>query len=270
MKLSESRLAIAAILLPVLYLLIVFLPSIFFFLFVSVVILTAQYEFYRFYFQQNRSVIFLGLILGFFLLSWFYFRPSLPFEMMTSLLLITILIFQLFFFRQIQQALLDSAVLLMGVFYLSGFLGHLILIRMGVEGSGFILFLLFVVWGGDAGAYYVGRAIGGKKLYPAVSPNKTVSGALGGILASWVGGTVSRIFFIADDFPLGWGETLILSGLLGGIGQLVDLVESLLKRSAGVKDSGGAMMAHGGIFDKLDGVAFAAPVLYYYLFFFKG
>jgi phosphatidate cytidylyltransferase len=266
----QSRLAVAALLLPILYLLISYLPSFLFFLLVSAAILRAQYEFYRLYFRQNTPLVYLGLCLGFLLLCWLYFTPPLSFALLAISILLALLIFQLFFFQHIQNALLDSSVLFMGIFYLACFLGHCIAIRQQTEGVGFIFFLLFVIWGGDAGAYYVGRSIGGMKLYPVVSPNKTVSGAIGGLLISVAGGVLARRLFIAESFPFTWGEVVLLSLILGGVGQLGDLVESLFKRSAGVKDSSGLVPAHGGLLDKLDGVAFAAPLLYYYLVFIQG
>ncbi len=268
MKLSENRLAVAALLIPVLYLLITALTPFFFSLLVTAAILRAQYEFYKLYYQQEPPpAVYLGLILGFLLSCQFYFNAPLSFGILFVLILMVILVFHLFFFRQIPLSLADSAVLFMGVFYLAGFLGYLIPIRQMAEGAGFILFLLSVVWGGDAGAYYVGRRIGGKKLYPAVSPNKTVSGSIGGLLASLLGGSLAKLFFLP---VLPWGEMVVLSLFLGGAGQLGDLVESMFKRSGGVKDSSGLIPAHGGALDKLDGVAFAAPLLYYCLVWIKG
>jgi phosphatidate cytidylyltransferase len=106
----------------------------------------------------------------------------------------------------------------------------------------------------------VGRSVGGPKLYSAISPNKTVSGSIGGFFASLAGGAIAKLFFVS---VLSWGEVTALSLLLGGVGQLGDLVESMFKRSSGVKDSSSIIPAHGGAMDKLDGVAFATPLLYY-------
>jgi len=265
--LLKSRLFIAAILVPVLYLAITTSTPLFFFLMVSTAILLGQYEFYRLYFPVNGTgAIAVGLICELLLLFGFYLHPSsiLLFEILQVIILLTILIFHLFYARTIQQALSDAGVVLMGVFYL-GLLGHLIMIRQRPAGIGFLLFLLFVVWGGDAGAYYIGRSIGGKKLYTAVSPNKTVSGAMGGLLVSVLSGAIAKLFLMADLVAFPWSDALALSLVLGIAGQLGDLTESLFKRSAGVKDSGGIIPAHGGVLDKLDGVAFSAPLLYYYL-----
>jgi phosphatidate cytidylyltransferase len=274
LNIKQSRLAIAFILLPILYSLLRFLPPFLFFLFISVIILRVQYEFYRLFFKEgaNRAVTF-GLGLGFLLSISFFQKTTLaeetifPIAVVFFFVLMGILLYTLFSFRDIKSALIDSAVLFLGVLYISGFLSHLIFIRHIQDGKFLIVFLLLVIWGGDAGAYYVGKAIGKRKLYPRVSPNKTVEGSMGGLLGSFLGGSLAKLTFL----PIfSWGELLFISLLLGSFGQLGDLTESLFKRSAGVKDSSSLVAAHGGLYDKLDSIAFAAPVFYYYLFFVRG
>ena len=264
MKLLESRLAVAAPLIPALYLLITIAPPLLFFLVAAAGILRAQFEFYKLHYHENTPpIVHFGVTCGFLILCLFYLKmPPVLFGASVFCILMGILIFNLFFFRDIKLALLDCAVLYTGVFYLAGFLGHLILIRQLPEGAGLILFLLCVVWGNDAGAYYIGRFIGGNKLYPAISPGKTVSGSIGGFLMGCLAGVLVNFF---SHLALSVSEVILLSLVLVAFGQLGDLVESMCKRSAGVKDSGGLIPAHGGLFDKLDGVAFAAPLLYYYL-----
>jgi len=264
MKLSENRLVVAVPLIPILYLVITRFPPLFFSLLTTAAVLMAQFEFYKLYYREkNPPALYLGLTCGFLMLSLFYMNPRpIFFVAAFFFILMAILIFNLFFFREITLTLLDCAVLYAGVFYLAGFLGHLILIRQAPEGAYFILFLLIVVWGNDAGAYYVGRFIGGKKLYPAISPNKTVAGSIGGFVIGALAGILSKMTLLPI---LSSGEALFLSLALVAVAQLGDLVESMFKRSANVKDSGGLIPAHGGLFDKLDGVAFAAPLLYYYL-----
>jgi phosphatidate cytidylyltransferase len=105
--------------------------------------------------------------------------------------------------------------------------------------------------------------MGRRKLYPAVSPNKTVEGSFGGLVGSFIAGALGKMVLISF---FSWSDLLFLSLLLGVFGQLGDLTESMMKRSAGVKDSSGLIPAHGGLLDKLDSVAFAAPVFYYYLY----
>ena len=110
-----------------------------------------------------------------------------------------------------------------------------------------------LVWACDTGAYFAGRAIGGPKLAPAISPNKTWAGFVGGVAAAGV--------FAALLLPLGLAPPLaIATPLLAAIAQGGDLFESHLKRVAGVKDSGNLLPGHGGILDRLDGLVAVAPV----------
>ena len=231
----------------------------------TLVIARVQYEFYLLFFPegQRKSLIF-GLGLGFCLASGLYLRLPLPGITFFILLLMMILLHTLSTFREIQRTLKDSAVLFFGMIYIAGFLIHLALIHQLPEGRAFIILLLIMIWGGDAGAYYVGRAIGKHKLSPRVSPNKTIEGATGGLAVTFLGGMGAKLTFISI---LSWGDLISLSLLLGVFGQLGDLVESMMKRSAGVKDSSALVPSHGGLFDKLDSIAFAAPLLYYYLIF---
>lgn len=274
MNFKQSRLATAVVLVPVLYLLLRTFSPFLFFIFAAAVILRVQYEFYLlFYRERAQGPVYVGLGFGF-LLSCAFYRQDLfsgpaavPFHLVFVALLMGVLLFHLFFFRDIKTTLADAAVSFLGVAYISGCLSYLILIRLMTEGSFLIIFLLFVIWAGDAGAYYVGRSIGRRKLYPEVSPNKTVEGAVGGLIGSFIGGAVAKFAFVPF---FSWGDLLVLSLLLGSFGQLGDLTESMLKRSAGVKDSSGLIPAHGGLMDKLDSVAFAAPLFYYYLFWIKG
>lgn len=119
-----------------------------------------------------------------------------------------------------------------------------------------VLFLLVVVWSSDIGAYIAGRLIGGPKLAPAISPGKTWSGAIGGLVCAMaIGLLVTR--FAAPGLVL---HTLVVAGGLSIASQLGDLLESACKRHFGVKDSGHLIPGHGGAFDRLDGVLAAAPV----------
>lgn len=272
MNFKPSRLATAVVLLPILYLLIQYLPPFFFFLFAAAVILRVQYEFYLLVFQNRETVpISVGMIFGF-LFAWSFYRADLFWgggsgPAVVALSLMAVLIATLFSFRDIKTTLVHSAVVFLGVVYISGLLSHLILLRKMAHGSALILFLLLIVWAGDAAAYYVGRSMGRHKLYTEVSPNKTVEGAIGGLFGSFLGTLAAQFTFL----PIFNGLDFILIPLLvGGMGQLGDLTESMMKRSAGVKDSSALIPAHGGLFDKLDSVAFAAPVLYYYLLWVKG
>ncbi len=259
---KPSRLLTAIILLPILFCIIWFLPSFFFFLFILLLILRVQYEFYLLYYEPtHKKSMGLGLFFGLLLAGTIYFQPSLV-GMVLVLSLMGIFLYTLFSFEDIQLTFTESAILFLGVAYLSGFVSHLFLIRDLPEGKGLIILVLLMTWGADAGAYYVGRAMGKMKLSPRVSPNKTIAGAVGGLSSTFVFGLVAKFTFLSFLSSM---DVIALSLLLGIFGQLGDLTESMLKRAAGVKDSSSIIPAHGGLFDKLDSIAFAAPLLYYYM-----
>jgi phosphatidate cytidylyltransferase len=154
-----------------------------------------------------------------------------------------------------------------GVVYVSLLLSHLLLLRWLPDGELLTLFVFGVTWLADAGAYYIGWLIGRHSLAPKISPKKTVEGAIGGLGFSILGGVGAKFWFLPG---LSLADSVLLGVLLGIVGQLGDLVESLWKRSAGVKDSSTVLMAHGGILDKVDSLMFTAPVFYYYLVLVKG
>lgn len=139
-----------------------------------------------------------------------------------------------------------------------------VLAKIKVYFGGYVvIFVLVVAWIGDTGAYFAGRFLGDKKLYPAVSPKKTWAGAWGGLGGSIAGGLVMKAIF-PHDLPLGWIDVVLIAGPGAILGQMGDLAESLVKRSTGVKDSGGLLGGHGGALDRLDAVLFLGPYLLLY------
>jgi phosphatidate cytidylyltransferase len=135
------------------------------------------------------------------------------------------------------------------------------MIRLLPQGSSWLLLIMLIVMTNDATAYYVGSAFGKHRLYEAVSPKKSIEGALGGLAGSLIGALLAQYFFFNQ---LGYADVIITALVIGVIGQVGDLFESLLKRSFGVKDSGSIFPGHGGVLDRLDSILFAAPVTYYY------
>ena len=146
----------------------------------------------------------------------------------------------------------------------TGLLGSALLIATDVSSSKRLLWLLLMVMAADTFAYFTGRAMGGPKLAPRISPKKTVSGAVGGIVGaavvSWVAAYLMHydVSGMASVKLVAWGVVVAVLSLFG------DLVESLVKRAFGKKDSGVLLPGHGGVLDRVDALLFAAPVLFFF------
>jgi phosphatidate cytidylyltransferase len=156
----------------------------------------------------------------------------------------------------------------LGVFYLGLSGGALLLIREGAgrlsySESGRVMMLLFMLlWAMDTVAYFVGRPFGRHKLFPRVSPKKSVEGAIGGLMGALLVAVIGAHTFTAF---LPMAHHIALGAIVGIGGQVGDLTESLLKRDAGVKDSSTLLPGHGGILDRFDSLFFAGPLAYLYL-----
>lgn len=164
--------------------------------------------------------------------------------------------------RDIKDALVQIACTLLGVVYVGGGLGFMLLVVCQEGGRFMLLFIFSVIWFGDIAAYYVGKNLGTHLLAPKVSPGKTIEGAVGGIAGSLAGGLAAWAWFYNE---ISLTHSLIVIVICGIIGQFGDLAESILKRSAGVKDSGTLIPGHGGLLDRIDSLMFAAPAFYLYL-----
>ncbi len=150
-----------------------------------------------------------------------------------------------------------------GPLYVGALLTTLALLRRDA-GPGFVLLALAFAWLGDTGGYFFGRFLGKRKLYPAVSPKKTVAGLVGAMVGAGLGGVVIGSTYL-HTVPL--HHSVLLAIIAGAAGQLGDLAESLLKRSTGIKDSGSIIPGHGGILDRIDALLLVAPIVYLYVLF---
>lgn len=148
--------------------------------------------------------------------------------------------------------------------YISLCMAYAVLIRFLPQGQFWLTLLIAVVAGSDTGAYYAGRAFGKRKLFPLVSPKKTIAGGIGGLGAGIVAAEGINLIFRGNLDPF---FLLLAAILLVIVGITGDLTESMIKRSVGVKDSGTILFGHGGLLDRIDSLLFTAPVLYYLLHF---
>lgn len=198
-----------------------------------------------------------------------FFRP----EYTTPLLgCLTFVLFIVCSFRSpLPRVLPDTAYSVFGLLYVGLSLTTIPLISAQENGSSLLVFLFFVVWIGDIVALYLGRAFGRRKLAPAISPNKTWEGSAGSVLGSllitlvliFLGEVLARHGFDWIAYPGSIFRWLGLAVLLNIAAQVGDLIESAIKRGAGVKDSGTLLPGHGGILDRIDALLLAAPVLWY-------
>lgn len=185
-----------------------------------------------------------------------------------GILFITFSLLFLYRIRTIESAAQEIAFALLAFLYVPFLLMHLVLLRQTPYGVQWLFVIMLIVMTNDSTAYYTGSAFGKHRLYPLVSPKKSIEGAVGGLVGSICGTLLAKFTF----FPqLSYRDAIVTALVVGIVGQAGDLFESMLKRSFGVKDSGTLIPGHGGVLDRLDSILFAAPITYYYvLFFFRG
>jgi phosphatidate cytidylyltransferase len=167
--------------------------------------------------------------------------------------------------------IVSTGATILGVLYIPFLGSHLISIRTGFNqtlSAHLLSFFFLVLMGSDVGAYYVGRALGKRKLAPSISPGKTWEGVAGGIVAALAMAALAHFWFFRE-LPLKY--ILPLAVIMTVVGILGDLAESALKRGAGAKDAANILPGHGGILDRLDSLLFNAPLIYYFArFYFQG
>jgi len=203
-----------------------------------------------------------------------YYDYELPVPLISLLLTsaVTLSLILLVFLPNKEGVFVNWAWTIAGILYVGWLLSFLVALRLEA-GRDWLYLALFATFGSDTAAYFIGRAIGRHKLAPHISPGKTWEGAVAGLLGAVI---ISLLFTLPKFFiwtnpvyikPLHCLEAVLLGLLISVFGQLGDLVESLLKRNSGVKDSGSLMPGHGGILDRMDSVVFASVVVYlYYIF----
>lgn len=186
---------------------------------------------------------------------------------LTSVWLLFMIFALLFLFRirDIAEAAREVAYAVLAFIYIPFLLMHMVMLRQTEFGVQWLLVIMLIVMTNDSAAYYTGSKFGKNRLYPLVSPKKSIEGALGGLAGSVCGTLLAKATFFQQ---LTLTDALVTAVVIGMIGQAGDLFESLLKRSFGVKDSGTIFPGHGGVLDRMDSILFAAPATYYYVIYF--
>lgn len=263
---SMTRVMTGAVLIPLLLAAVWYLPPLYFRGLIAFGAAVGLHEFYRMVQGSGRRpVASLGIVLGAVLVMGGFLGSRTSGESMAAfavLCVMAVLTARLFSPRPVEGALDDVSATLMGILYVGLLFSFQAEIHGGHRGRTWLLFLYFVIWASDTGAYYAGTAFGKHRLYEKISPKKSIEGLIGGIAASVLVAFLCSRWLVEE---LGVAESVVLGAVLALVGTVGDLAESLLKRSAGVKDSGALIPGHGGILDRMDSLLFAAPVLFYYL-----
>lgn len=222
-------------------------------------------EFYQLFQKSKYQPNKIGLVFG----AAIYASLILPFEYLQAILVtVVLLLFSIIalleLFRNKKNPFQNIALTILGIVYV--ILPFSLLYEIGFHKIGhermylwqWVLSVFVLVWCNDTFAYLFGRALGKNKLFERISPKKTWEGFIGGILMA-----ILAAFLMAYFFELDTTELIVYGLIVGVIGTGGDLVQSMLKRSLGVKDSGNILPGHGGILDRFDGVIFVIPIIFY-------
>ena len=249
---------------PLLVLLISKGGGLLFAIIISIVCILALWEYFGIVLYKSQSFSLFGFKLSAFIIGtaiiWAAYINS--FKIILALIILNLIVAVLislpkFKFDSLVSEIVTKQVL--GIVYIPLLISYLVLIRNGIHGVSWLYFLLLIVFSGDIGSFYIGSFLGRHKLCPAVSPNKTIEGSVGGLVANIASGALFKYFFMP---LLPWGLSILFFLSIGVAGQVGDLFESELKRVGNIKDSGTLLPGHGGLLDRIDALLFAAPVAY--------
>lgn len=225
-------------------------------------------EFYRMALPDRTVEIWLAALSGSLLIFTPFAADSRLALTGVGLLFLAFALLFLFRIREIADAAREVAYAILAFIYIPFLLMHLVMLRQTQFGVQWLMVIMLIVMTNDSAAYYTGSTFGKNRLYPLVSPKKSIEGAIGGLAGSICGTLLAKFTFFQQ---MTITDALVTATVVGMSGQVGDLFESLLKRSFGVKDSGKIFPGHGGVLDRLDSILFAAPVTYYYVVYvFKG
>ena len=259
----RTRLLTATVAVPALWVFIEFAPAWSFASFIVVVTAIGLAEYFAMALPDHLPERVAGTIFGLLVAAGVATRDPNLWGAGVSLSLIAGLGFVLARHQDLEAAVRRLGLQILGVLYVGFFVPHITLLRElpGGDGWRWVLFTVAVVFASDTGGYFAGRAYGRRKLMPAVSPKKTVEGAIGAVLGAVLAALLMHVLVHrALTVPEAVGLAIVSSALA----QFGDLCESALKRAFGAKDSGWIIPGHGGILDRLDSLLFPFVFTYYY------
>ena len=264
---TVTRIIVSIIAIPAI-LLVSYLGSYYFISFCLLIGSISYYELWVFVKDKNINVNLLLGISSIVLVITNVFNHFIDFYFLTILIIAAVTLIELF--RNNGSPIINTGTTLLGIFYIGLFSSALVYLRelypTDYEKGGFIIIsVLISIWICDSAAFFGGTALGKHKLFPRVSPKKSWEGAIFGFIFSVLTMILARL--IALDF-LSLFNVIVIGIIIGILGPIGDLVESLLKRDSAVKDSSSFIPGHGGFFDRFDSLLFSTPVIWIYLRYF--
>jgi phosphatidate cytidylyltransferase len=265
-----SRIIVALISIPFL-IYVVLKGEIIFWVLMTGIGVMATYEFYRM--LENKKVKaykYFGIGISFLIPSAYYFRDSLMWVMekgpyfFVALLFIILIIIQIFL-GKIEEASMKLAYTVLGILYIPFLFSHVFALKDLENGRYWILTALLLVWACDSAAYFIGIKFGKHKMAPSISPKKSIEGGLAGITAPIISMFIIKYALYFKNVEISILHIIVVGAIVGIVGQVGDLAESMFKREYGIKDSGNLLLGHGGFLDRFDSLIFIIPILFYYL-----
>jgi len=235
-------------------------------LLIAAAALAGTYEFYHMAnFDRREPLLYLGLLWALALvLSPHYGSPDVLPIVITAAMLISLIC--LLRRPSKEGAFHNWAWAIAGALYVGWMLSYWLNLRGLTDGRNWVYLAMLTTFANDTGAFFIGRARGKRKLAPVISEGKTWEGAIGGLICAILGAMViATVLNLISPFTFRYWQIILLGFLVGIFAQLGDLVESLLKRNMGVKESGNLLPGHGGILDRFDSLIFVGVVVYYYV-----
>ena len=263
----KHRVITAALGIPII-MLAVWLGAPWFSLLMAAAAFVGTYEFYRMGGLDRRDhLLHLGLLwaLALVLSPHYAHRGPVALPMVITAALLISLIYLLRSPTR-ADAFRNWAWIVVGALYVGWMLSHWLDLRSLEDGRNWVYLTILTVFANDTGAFFVGRALGRHKLAPAISPAKTREGAAGGLVCAILGAIViALVLSLVSEYTFVYWQIIVLGIIVSLFAQLGDLVESLLKRNTGTKESGGLLPGHGGVLDRFDSIIFVGAVVYYYV-----
>jgi len=263
----KHRVITAAVSVPLVILAIWFGdPWPWFTLLIAAAALAGTYEFYHMAnFDRREPLLYLGLLWSLALVLSPHYRnlDVLPI-VITDTMLISLIC--LLLRPSGEKTFRDWAWTIVGALYVAWMLSYWLNLRGLTDGRNWVYLAMLTTFANDTAAFFIGRARGKHKLAPKISPAKTWEGAVGGLISAILAAIIiALVLNLISPFTFKYWQIMLLGLLVGVFAQLGDLVESLLKRNTGVKESGNLLPGHGGILDRFDSLIFVGAVVYYYV-----